>query len=321
MSVYLCISIDCECDKGPGWRIKKPLAFSGVVEGIRNRLQPLFRGFGAKPTYLFSAEVMRDEQAREAISSLDGSAELGSHLHGEFVEPDATEPDATNAFQCHYGFEIEQLKLRNLTDLFRSTFGYPPRSFRAGRFGIGRHSLGLLQELGYVVDSSVTPHKDWAKAGAPEASFLTAPSQPYWPVPDKPACVSGQTGKLLEVPVTIRPSVFAGVPGIGRWMEPRWLRPTRTSANRLIKIAQDEIAHASPTNRPIILNCMFHNVEIVPGASPYAKDEAEAKTILQRLAGLLAWAKREGVGSIGLGDVPELFTRCDKPGRRIPDPV
>jgi hypothetical protein len=53
---------------------------------------------------------------------------------------------------------------------------------------------------------------------------------------------------------------------------------------------------------------MFHNVEIVPGASPYAKNEAEADAITNRLAGLLAFAEREGIRSLGLGDVQELFT-------------
>ncbi|MDE2630314.1 MAG: hypothetical protein KGM97_04910, partial [Alphaproteobacteria bacterium] len=72
MSVYLCISIDCECDKGPGWRTRKPLGFYGISQGIHDRLQPLFRRFRAKPTYLLSAELMRDAQALEILANLDG---------------------------------------------------------------------------------------------------------------------------------------------------------------------------------------------------------------------------------------------------------
>jgi hypothetical protein len=309
MSVYLCISIDCECDKGPEWRIQKPLAFRGIVQGVRDRLQPLFRRFRAKPTYLLSPEVMRDAQALETLANLDGDAELGTHLHGEFAEPGASEPDVTSVFQCHYDRETEQQKLRYLTELFRSSFGRPPRSFRAGRFGIGRHSLGLLQDLGYTVDSSVTPYMDWKRAGAPEASFRRATTQPYWPVLDNPERAAPHAGSLLEVPVTIRPSHLAGIPVIGRWVEPRWLRPTRGSVARLVEVAREEIGHAqsSGAGRPVVLNCMFHNVEVIPGASPYAKSEAEAGGILKRLAGLLAFAEREGIRSLGLGDVPELF--------------
>jgi hypothetical protein len=309
MSVHLCLSIDCECDKGPGWRTQKPLVFRGITEGIRERLQPLFRRLGVKPTYLLSPETMRDPAAVETLAALDGEAELGTHLHGEFAEPGACEPDVTSAFQCHYDRDTERAKLRSLTDLFRSAFGRPPQSFRAGRFGIGRNSLELLQELGYAVDSSVTPHKDWTKAGAPEASFLDAPTQPYWPLLDQPARAASEAGTLLEVPVTIRSSLPAWLPFAERLREPRWLRPTRTGADGLIRLAQEEIAAAMPAGRPVVLNCMFHNVEIVAGTSPYARNQTEARAILQRLAGLLAWAKREGISSIALGDVPDLFPR------------
>lgn len=309
MSVYLCISIDCECDKGPGWRTKKPLGFCGISQGIRDRLQPLFRRFRAKPSYLLSPEIMRDAQALEILADLDGDAELGTHLHGEFAEPDAFEPAVTSVFQCHYDRETERRKLEYLTNLFRSSFGRLPRSFRAGRFGIGGHSLRLLQDLGYTVDSSVTPNKDWSRVGAPAASFRQAPTQPYWPVLNDPGRAAPQAGTLLEVPVTIRPSRLAGIPLIGRWAEPRWLRPTRGSVGGLVAVAREEIGHArsAGADRPIILNCMFHNVEVIPGASPYAKNETEAGGILKRLAGLLAFAQREGILSLGLGDVPELF--------------
>jgi hypothetical protein len=166
----------------------------------------------------------------------------------------------------------------------------------------------LLQDLGYAVDSSVTPHMDWARAGAAEVSFRRASTQPYWPVLNDPEIAAPQAGTLLEVPVTIRPSLLAWIPVIGHWVEPRWLRPTRGSVARLVEIAREEIADARSSNRPVVLNCMFHNVELVPGASPYAKNESEADAILKRLAGLLAFAEREGIRSLGLSDVPELFT-------------
>ena len=58
---YLCVSIDTECDKGPKWRSQKPMAFEGVHDGVVKRLHPLFVSHGAKPTYLISSEVLRDE--------------------------------------------------------------------------------------------------------------------------------------------------------------------------------------------------------------------------------------------------------------------
>ena len=48
-------------------------------------------------------------------------------------------------------------------------------------------------------------------------------------------------------------------------------------------------------------------VEVVAGASPYAATDANVGAIIESLSGLLAWAERESVRRVGLGDIPELF--------------
>ncbi len=318
MDAYLCVSIDCECDKGEGWRVKKPLRFAAVTAGIAGRLQPLFAQFGAKPTYLLSPEVLRDPASVECLTHLKGSAEFGAHLHGEFVAPGAFEPDETTAFQCNYPPKIERQKLKGLTALFQGAFGRRPRSFRAGRFGIGAHSLKFLAELGYAVDSSVSPQKDWTELGAPAANFRNAPTQPYWPIFPLPGQAATEPGPLLEVPVTILPSCLSQVPLIGAKVKPRWLRPTCGTADRLIGVARDELARFQGMGRPVVLNCMFHNVEIMPGLSPYAKNDAEADAILQRLAALLAFARAEGIAVVGLSDIADVFAPAES---LVPQPA
>jgi len=58
---------------------------------------------------------------------------------------------------------------------------------------------------------------------------------------------------------------------------------------------------------------MFHNVEVVAGASPYARDEQQARAILDRLAALLAFARDAGARSVGLGELPELLAPTERP--------
>jgi hypothetical protein len=303
---YLCVSIDCECDKGAGWRSQRPLAFKGIAEGIGARLHPLFLRYGAKPTYLLSPEVMRDPASVEILAGLRG-AELGAHLHGEYAEPGAFEPEVTQVFQRDYPREIEAEKLAYLTELFARAFGRKPTSFRAGRFGVGENSIGLLEELGYTVESSVTPHMDWSSKGARGLSFLDAPTQPYRPS----AKDAGKRGssRMLEVPVTIRRRLLGRLPLVGKRIEPRWLRPTRGSLVALLRVAKDEIAQATRAQPdvPVVLNAMFHNVEIIPDASPYAASESAAERILGRLEALLGFAAREGIAVIGLSEVPGIF--------------
>jgi len=299
---FLCVSIDCECDKGPAWRTRRPLSFDGVHVGIAQRLQPLFRRFGAKPTYLLSPELLRDAGCVERLASLDG-CELGTHLHGELAEPGAFEPDVTDAVQRDYPREVESAKLAWLTEAFRTAFGRAPQSFRAGRFGIGANTVSLLDELGYAVESSVTPHVDWSDV-SPGLSFVGAPTQPYHPDAADPSRPGD--ARLLEVPVTIRPSALARVPLLGKHVEHRWLRPTRTGGDALVAIAREtvEAEDRAHPGRPVVLNAMFHNVEVVAGTSPYAATDDEAQRIVDRLGALLAYCRDAGIPCVGLGEVP-----------------
>lgn len=305
--VFLCVTVDTECDKGPGWRSRKPMTFRGIHEGVVNRLAPLFAAFGAKPTYLVSPEVLKDAAAAAALRALEGASELGAHLHGEYADPGAYEPDVTRAFQRDYPAAVERDKLTDLTDRFIAAFGHQPRSFRAGRFGIGPETLGILEGLGYTVDSSVTPHVDWRDVGAPGLAFPNAPTQPYHPDRREPGARGDAT--ILEVPVTIRRRLRNFLPCVGARLSPLWLRPTRTPAGALVRLAEDEVldARRAAPGRPVILNAMFHNVEIVPTLSPYAQTEAEARAILDRLSALLRFARDASASVVGLGDVPEIL--------------
>ncbi len=306
---YLCVTIDTECDKGPAWKTRRPLAFEGIHEGVARRLQPLFGEYRAKPTYLLSPEVLRDARSVDLFRSLASSVALGTHLHGELAEPFAFEPDVTSVFQRDYTPELERAKLTSLTDLFIRAFDHQPQAFRAGRFGIGPSTIGILEDLGYSVESSVTPSVDWTSSGAPGLHFDGAPTQPYHPDRREPARPGD--AHVLEVPVTIRARLCNAIPLVGRRLERRWLRPTRGTGRDLVRLAEDEIAEARrhAPGRPVVLTAMFHNVEVVPGTSPYAANEAEAHAILGRLGELLAFARREDIATIGLGDVPEIFAR------------
>ena len=308
----LCVTIDCERDKGPGWRIRKPATFAGIHQGIARRLQPLFAAFGVKPTYLLSPEVMRDDASAECLATLHGSFELGTHLHAEYVAPDIDDDAESVTFQSSLPPAVERAKMQALTALFVDRFGRRPRSFRAGRFGIGPASLPILADLGYHVDSSVTPLLDWRRAGRGAPCFRDAPLAPYRPDPAAPWRPGASP--LWEVPLTIRAGAWQWLPAVGRALPHRWLRPTWGSARRLVRLARRVLAESRSSTTaagapgPAILNVMFHNVEVTAGASPYAADEAAADALVDRLAALLVFTHDAGIPSVGLGEVPEFFT-------------
>ena len=175
---YLIVTIDTECDKGPGWRVRHPISFEGIYRGVSDILQPLFNKYGVKTTYLLSPEVIKDRKSAEIFRDISKEGhELGTHLHGEFIEPFSTEnPEITEELACEYPDDIEFEKLKNLTILFTETFGFKPQSYRAGRFSICNRTIRFLERLGYRVDSSLTPYS--IVSGV---DHRRAPVYPYFP--------------------------------------------------------------------------------------------------------------------------------------------
>ena len=303
---YLVITIDTEVDKSSNWRISNPVQFRSVLEGVPRVLSPLFDRYGVKPTYFLSAEVIEQPECVATLQTLGRRAELGTHLHSEFIEPGRRlhlcnmAGASADAIQSQDPREVEAGKLANLTTMFREAFGYAPTSFRAGRFGMGPHTLDILAGLGYRVDSSVTPGLCWDYV---EGQVDYRDWEPG------PRAVTTPSGPILELPLSIHPG---GAPA--RWLRdwparPRrlaarvlgwrgsyqWLRPSWYSGSELIRYVRN--------SQETFLNLMFHSMEIIPGASPYAQTQADVDRIVGSMDELFAYCESQGYEFCGVSDV------------------
>jgi hypothetical protein len=286
--VLFSITIDTECDHDPRWARSKPLAFESVVRGVPERLQPVFAAHGAVPTYLLTVEVMERRECVKSLRALKDAHELGTHLHAAFVEPQKKFHDYAGIdspdFQCHSAPDVERQKLANLTDLFVRCFDHRPTSFRAGRFGAGPNTIDALETLGYRVDTSVTPHVHWQNPEG-DVDYRGAPEQPYFPAAGTLVDPGASPRTLLEVPVSMQPRW---------WRGPHWLRPWFTSVDRMKKVVRYHLKKYA--DRPVIvLNMMFHSMEVVPKASPYPQSDADVTRFLDDLSRVLQWCQSEGV--------------------------
>ncbi len=320
VQVNLIISIDTECDKGPGWEIPKPMGFRNITEGIPNTLKPLFDQFNIKPTYLLSPEVIKSQECVNIFKE-QSNAELGTHLHGEFIGPaEDLNANRTSTPQLKYDPETEKAKLENLTNLFIDTYGYAPLSFRAGRWGMSPQTLHFLQDLGYRVDSSVCSFRTHY-FDDDYVNFWGAPLQPYHPSMHD-FRKKGKM-KILEVPATL------GNPHLMKW--PRfilrnlddksrvhkkilgklgysskisWFRPWKSSAEEMKILADQYIAHFANNGKPALLNMMFHSNEILQGTSPYAQTENELTAYIESIKKLFDHLQKTyDLEGIGLSDV------------------
>jgi AraC-like DNA-binding protein len=293
----LIVSIDTECDCSRTWNLSSPVTFKGVSLGIGKILQPLFDEFGVKPVYFVSHEVMEDDESRERLCSIADRCELASHLHVAFIEPDKRSGPMAGVgrheMQRQYPFDVEYAKMKNLTELFKRSFGVTPCSFRAGRYGISRGTGRILMELGYKVDSSVTPHIRWKDPYVKDApDFSILPEQPY------KVCESGDIWRsgdssLLEIPITVR----LWKRKLSRFWrkQVRWLRPWYSSCNDLGTIINNEIHREQEAQKESLLVMMFHNMEVIPGASPYPQTEYDVEQYVNALRYAISYAGKHDV--------------------------
>lgn len=300
------VTIDTEVDKDPAWRISSPPRFQSVIEAVPQLLTPVFSRYGVVPTYLLSPEVIAHDPAAAVLAALGDSAELGTHLHPQFVEPLQTLHPHTMAgrsadhIQAQYDREVEAAKLQTLTQLFADRFNRRPTAFRAGRYGSSPHTLELLAALDYKVDSSITPGLLWTyPEGAIDHRAWT--NGPRW--------IRTPSGDILELPLSVRPEAqfAARTPGqvarraarriLRRPAAHRWLRPSWSTADDLVEYVRTSVES--------VLVCMFHSVELVPGASPYASSRRDVDRILGALEGLLAYCASSGFEFVGMTEVAD----------------
>jgi len=322
MNKYLVITIDVEPDCSSTWHYADPLDFKGVTVGIAQILQPLFLKYDIKPTYLVNNVVLEDEHSVRTLANLQGKYELGTHLHPEFILPDkkfdhyAGKKGVANC--CFYPAEIEFEKIRNITRLFETSMGYSPKVFRAGRYSAGLNTIKSLRQLGYLVDTSITPHVCWNDVSRERpVDFSDAPEQPYF-LHHNSLVRESKDGELLEVPISImqkrrnmfRETVVAagGLRHPLRRYKAYWLRPYYSSTTQLIEIAR-RFTSSQPDRNISVLNMMFHNVEVMPGLSPYTNTESDCRKYLGQLEDFFIFCKQENIQSIVTSDLYHAFKK------------
>jgi len=262
------LTVDVEPDASEGsWSTSNPISFNGVFDGI-SKIESVTSPLGVPVTYFLQPVVLYNDDCVKYLKTISG--EMGSHLHGEYIDPNAkyAGPDYSGCDpgekQSDYPLHIEMEKMRNLTTLFRQQMGYNPVSFRAGRFGVSKHTFSCLSSLGYTHDSSVVPgHKN---------SRSVRKLFPY--------TVCG----ITEVPITV--------------MGKKWLRPTPGYSNlkEMKKLLVCFRKHQSN------VCCMFHNVEVVPGINPYCQSKTVCSDMLKRLFDMLEYALSIGYTPITVSE-------------------
>lgn len=277
---------------------------------------------GARATYLVTWTVASDVRAADTLRGYRDTrgAEIGAHCHA-WNTPPVAEPEGAQLFLNELPEAAQRRKLENLTETIVERLGTRPVSFRGGRFGANAATMRSLADLGYEVDSSVTPGVSWRRTsglpggeGGPD--YRRATMHTYTQDPTDP-CREGR-GPLFEIPVTVvrsrrlpaaaerflagyGPASFAsaaaGKLGLGRMI---WFYPAFQTAEEMVHAA-DLVAERGGD----VLNMMLHSSELMPGGSPYFRTAADVGAFLGRLERTLeAVIERHGAVPRTLREVP-----------------
>src|SRR5215468_3716269 len=268
------------------------------------QMQRIFERYEVRPTYVLDYPVSSTPEAYEVIRDFHraGACEIGAHLqpwdNPPFVEPKTDE----NSYPGNLPFELEREKLAQLSRTIQENVGVRPRIYKAGRYGVGRATARILAELGYEIDLSVVPGTDLSRKLGPD--FTHCRADPYWFGAD-PALLEiplsiGYTGLLADTgamayALTMNERLKAlHVPGVLarlRLIERISLTPEGVSFEE-----QRRLTRVLLRKGHRVFNFTYHSPSLVPGNTPYVKNEADLRAFSGRIERYLEFFTEEVSG-------------------------
>ncbi len=318
---FFLITIDTEGDNL--WTSPKNITTQNA--SFLPRFQSLCDHYGFKPTYLTNYEMAIDpvfqEFGRDVIQRKVG--EIGMHLHAWNSPPIQALTDDDYQYLPYlteYPPQIIRDKIDYLTQLLEDTFGIKMTSHRSGRWALNEFYISILEEKGYLVDCSVTPHISWRDVrGDPEQNggtdYTHFLEEPYFL--DLNNIQQPGNSKLLEVPMTIISTKWVWLEPIrklapnisllrrvmNRLLRMSWLRPGTNNLNAMLAIVQRALHE-----KRSCVEFMLHSSEFMPGGSPTFPDRESIDKLYENLEILFETASKNYTGA-GLTDFYHFFVQ------------
>ena len=269
-----------------------------AMEGLPGA-QRFFNEAGAKPAYMVDYPIVNSDRSRDILAEMrarDG-VEIGAQLHPWVNPPFEEEVTPYNSFTANLPLDLQRAKLKALTKKITERFGERPLTYRAGRYGIGEHSAALLEAEGYRMDASVRALFNYGAQGGPD--FSRFETHAFW---------AGKKRQLLELPLT---ATFVGrLRGLGERLFPRGDKVALWRAV-LARTGMIQRVSLTPEDYPLdialeairqllddglnIFSLSYHSPSIVPGHTPYVRDDADLKEFYRWWDGVFDLFAKNGV--------------------------
>ena len=262
----------------------------------QSRAHRIFEKYGIVPTYVIDFPVASQPDAYGPLKELHegGQCRIGTHLHPWVNPPFEEEVNNRNSYPGNLPRAQEEAKLRRLTEEVGARFGIRPAIYKAGRYGVGPNTTGILAALGYRIDLSVVPRSDFRAEDGPD--FRACSARPYWfGHPD-----------ILEIPLSVGYTGLMAALGWSGWSRisspaGRALRLGALSSRlRLLErliLTPEGITHTEHRRltRALlktghrVFSFTYHSPSLEPGCTPYVRNDADLAVFLDRMDRYFDW--------------------------------
>lgn len=262
-----------------------------AVQSTRHihRVQEIFDIYGIIPVYAVDYPIVSQPDGYQPLLEIyqDGRCLIGAHLHPWVSPPFEETVNRRHSFPGNLPEALEARKLQILGDSIGERFGSFPLIYKAGRYGLGPHTAGILEQQGYQVDVSICPQMHYTSEGGPDFSAYNA--WPFW---------FGQDRRLLEIPLTVGYTGLLRFQGAGVYTFASHpvglsLRAPGILARLglLNKIWLSPEGYTSDEHRQLtrtlyhdglrIFTFAFHSPSVEPGHTPYVKSKHDLEVFLE----------------------------------------
>lgn len=312
MKKYFIITIDTEGDNL--WKVKNDRKSTERVTNKNGeyivRFQQLCEKYKFIPTYLTNYEMAKSqpfvEMAKEGLK--EDKLEIGMHLHAFNSPPFYDLKDYSGghkAYITEYPSKVIKKKVDYLTKLLQDTFQTDILSHRGGRWSLNEVYAGILQDSGYFVDCTVTPHIDWSRdkgqmAGSHGVDYRSFQEYGYQMSRKN---IAKQGKGLWEIPLSVvkKPYKFQidKITEVKRLWNPEliWLRPDGNNLSDMLHLVKLK----GEDKKNDYLEFMLHSSELMPGGSRVSKREKDLEKLYRHIE-ILFQAISRGYEGIGLTD-------------------
>lgn len=263
--------------------------------------QQAFDEYDVRPCYVVDFPVASSREASAPLCRFleQGRATVGAHLHPWVSPPIEEDICRRNSFAGNLPRPLESAKLERLSEQLAASFGHRPLVYKAGRYGFGPRTQGILEELGFEVDLSFSPPYDYSAEGGPDYSSMSC--RPFW---------FGADGDLLGIPCC---GAYVGIWKVRRHalytlakrepLERLRIAGVLSRLGLLERLLLSPEGHTLEEMRRLTRSLLsrgfrvfalsFHSPSLQPGCTPYVRTSEDLRRFLGRLRGYLEFFLRE----------------------------